>query len=255
MTWAEEHGAEEVSREGMQSTLNENALMTDDMDPFVLSHHVWGFLLHCLTGAAKQVFKSVAREDGLNVWRKLTLDINSRTDCIRHALRNQCQQVSQVGNNTQVWQAIADWETLYTKYREAGGSEMEFEDRRGQMLRILPKDLRRDAFRRLGEFRDVSAFKEWIREQFEYEKEWGVVDKSNTIHAKALETQLYGGAEREPEDNGDLEAFMVSWRITMRTSCLLCNNSSRSSCIIGEERELPKELPKEDRQMHSRAQR
>ena len=54
---------------------------------------------------------------------------------------------------------------------EAGGAAMEYEDRRGQMLRILPKDLRRDAFRRISEFKTVGDFNEWIREQLEYEKE------------------------------------------------------------------------------------
>ena len=64
LSWTEEHGAEEITRDMLLETLNENSLMTDDMDPTILSHHIWGFLLHCLTGAAKQTFKSVAREDG-----------------------------------------------------------------------------------------------------------------------------------------------------------------------------------------------
>ena len=102
LSWAEEHGAEEITKDKFNETLNENALMTDDMDPTILSHHIGGFLLHCLSGTAKQTFKSVAREDGFNVWRKLTMEINSRTDCIRHALRNQCRQVPQVSTNGHV---------------------------------------------------------------------------------------------------------------------------------------------------------
>ena len=87
---------------------------------------------------------------------------------------------------------------------------MEFEDRRGQILRILPKDLRRDAFRRLADFRDVSSLKEWIREQLEYEKEWGLVDKGNTVHAKVVDMN-HGAAEGpETPESGELEAFMAA---------------------------------------------
>ena len=151
--------------------------MTDDLNPTVVSHHVWAFLHHCLSGPAKQLFKNTARQDGLNTWRKLTLEINSRTERIRHRLRDRCQQVPQASSNAQVWRCIGDWETLYTEYLDAGGVEMHFEDRRGQLLRILPRDLRKDLFRKLSDFQSVAALKEWIREQLELEKNWADTDQ------------------------------------------------------------------------------
>ena len=80
------------------------------------------------------------------------------------------------GGNGTVWQAIADWETLYTEYLDAGGQPMEFEDRRGQMLRILPEGIRRDVFRRLNDFKTIADLKEWIQEQLELEKDWDAAD-------------------------------------------------------------------------------
>ena len=112
LTWAEQHGPAEITNEAIQQALQDNVLMTDDLNPVVVSHHIWAFLQHCLTGAGKQVFKATARQDGLNVWRKLTLEINSRTDCVRHALRNQCQQVAQASSNSGLWQSITNWESL-----------------------------------------------------------------------------------------------------------------------------------------------
>ena len=90
---------------------------------------------------------SASRQDGFNVWRQLCLEINSRTDCVRHHLRNKCQQVPQAPNNSHVWRAIADWETMYADYLDAGGAFMDYEDRRSQLLRILPMALRRDVLR------------------------------------------------------------------------------------------------------------
>ena len=139
LQWAERCGAQDISHEMVQRMKASGELMTDDFNPTVLSHHVWAFLHHCLSGAARQLYKNTARQDGLNIWRKLTLEINSRTECVRHRLRNRCQQVGQAANNAQVWRCIGDWETLYTEYLDAGGKEMEFEDRRGQFLRILPR--------------------------------------------------------------------------------------------------------------------
>ena len=40
---------------------------------------------------------------------------------------------------------------------------MEFEDRRGQFVRILPNELRKDVFRRLQEFHSIASLKEWTR--------------------------------------------------------------------------------------------
>ncbi len=167
---------------------------------------------HCLSGTARQTFKATARHDGLNVWRKLTLEINSRTDCVRHGLRNKCQQVTQASGLETVWQAIADWETLYTHYLDAGGAEMNFEDRRGQMLRILPKDLRRDVFRRLTDFKSIPDLKEWIREQLELEKDWDATDRS-APRPRAVGVVDHGGDEPSaavlgPTDE-DMEALLA----------------------------------------------
>ncbi len=178
LEWAEQQGAREITAEELHRVKMSGFLMTDELSPIVLSHHLWGFLQHCLSGSARQTLKNTGRHDGLNVWRKLTLEINSRTACVRQTLRNRCQRVAQAPNNGAVWQALADWDTLYREYLDAGGHVMDTEDRKGQMLRILPKELRRDVFRRMNDFRTIEDIKEWIREQLELEKDWDAADRS-----------------------------------------------------------------------------
>ena len=70
----------------IDAEVRDNAAMTE-MSPYILSHHVWGFLQHCLTGAARQTFENTDIRDGLNVWRQLVLEVNSQTACRRHGLR------------------------------------------------------------------------------------------------------------------------------------------------------------------------
>ena len=93
-----------------------------EINPTVLSHHMWGFLQHGLSGSARQTFKNTTRRDGSNVWRLLVLKVNSQTECRRYGLRDRVQMPAQVGCNAAVEKAIADWETTYTEYRESGGT-------------------------------------------------------------------------------------------------------------------------------------
>ena len=136
------------------------------------------------------------------------MEINSRTVVVRHSLRNQCQQVGQAQHASKVWQSISDWESLYVRYREAGGGAMEFEDRRGQLLRILPNDMRREAFRRLNDFKTLSSLKEWIREQLEYERDWGMLSKT-AIHAKAVEVEQHEAENYPKLSPYDVEALLA----------------------------------------------
>ena len=209
LQWAEKQGPREITIGMLQDIKAGGHLMTE-LDPVVLSHLVWAFLHHCLTGAARQVFKNTTRQDGLNLWRQLTLEINSRTECVRHRLRNKCQQPPQAANNRQVWQCLANWESLYNEYLDAGGSFMDFEDRRGQILQILPRDLRRDLFRRLNEFNSIGAVNECLRGQLELEKDWSELDQANS-KAKAvalMENDLVDTDDGEPEEH-DMEALLA----------------------------------------------
>ena len=90
LTWAEHQGATKIDDSSMSAMALGGGLMTE-ISPPVLSHHVWGFLQHCLSGSARQTFMNTARRDGFNVWRLLVLKINSQTDCRRLGLRDQAQ--------------------------------------------------------------------------------------------------------------------------------------------------------------------
>jgi hypothetical protein len=149
-----------------------------EMCPYILSHHVWGFLQHSLSGSARQTFKNTKRRDGLNVWRLLVLEVNSQTHCRRAGLRDRVQFQQQVTSIDHIRTAVAAWESVYNEYLEAGGPPMEFEDRRSQYLRILPTTLRREVFRELSDFKSMAEIKEWVRVQTELEREWEIDDAS-----------------------------------------------------------------------------
>ena len=162
LRWSEEQASTPITP-GLIDEHKRSGLAMTEVDPYVFNHHVWGFLQHCLTGTARQVFKRAKRQDGMNVWRELVLKINSKTECRQQMLRNKCQTQPQVNDNNRIEQAIADWEELYNQYIDAGGPEMCFGDRRGQLLRILPTDIRKDVFKNMQSMKSLDEIKEWIR--------------------------------------------------------------------------------------------
>ena len=86
---------------------------------------------------------------------------------------------------------------------------MDFEDRRGQLLQILPKEIRRDVFRRLNEFRDLGSLKEWIREQLELERNWSETDQAGRPKTVGLmEDDLQDNGGEEPEES-DMDALLA----------------------------------------------
>ena len=76
----------------------------------------------------------------------------------------------------QVRPALTEWELIYNAYLDAGGGEMSSEDRRGQLLRILPGDVRKEVFRRISDVKSIDDIREWIRIQAELEDQWDAED-------------------------------------------------------------------------------
>ena len=166
LTWAEREGSKAITREALRAGVP----LAVEIDPELLAHHIWGFLQHCLTQGALRTSRNAEKRNGLDVWRQLTLEINSRTDCREHGLRDRVQRPTQAADIKGIKNAIAVWETNYNEYLDAGGSEMFYKERRGQILRLLPSDLRKDLFKVMQEYTDLNQIKEWIRVQVELER-------------------------------------------------------------------------------------
>jgi hypothetical protein len=152
VSWVERQGSNEITEAKLTEVIMNGVLMTE-LNPFVFSHHLWGFSQHGLQGEARQVFKAERRQDGFNIWRVLTLEINSQTDCRRHGLRARVQNPPRAGDNQGIKKAFVDWSELYNEYLDAGGVAMDFEEHRTQILKILPKTVRLEIFKNLSSSR------------------------------------------------------------------------------------------------------
>ena len=75
---------------------------------------------------------------------------------------------------------------IATDFEVAGFTAMDFEERRTQLLKIFPKDMRRELFRRISDFKDLASSREWIRVQCELESEWAADDLSRAPRTKPV---------------------------------------------------------------------
>ncbi len=116
LNWAEQRGATEITREELVKGIG----LAVEMEADVLSHHVWGFLQHGLSHSALQTFRNTEKRNGLEVWRSLVLEINSRTDCRKHGLRDRVQRPAQAADNQSIKLAMGSWEASYNEYLDAG---------------------------------------------------------------------------------------------------------------------------------------
>ncbi len=199
--WAEEQGSRAITRDELRAGIP----VAVEMEPEVLAHHVWGFLQHCLTHSALRTFRNSEKRNGLEVWRQLTLEINSRTDCREHSLRDRVQRPQQATDLKGITHAIAAWETDYNEYRDAGGGEMFFKEQRGQILRLLPSGLRKDLFKVMHDYTSLSQIKEWIRVQVELEQEWAEEDRAQRGQPRRSQHVMVAEYdEEEPDEINEL---------------------------------------------------
>ncbi len=82
---------------------------------------------------------------------------------------------------------------------------MFFKERRGQILRLLPAELRKDLFKAMHEFTDLGQIKEWIRVQVELEQEWAEEDKTQRAGRRPI--HLAEPHESEDEEDEILALF------------------------------------------------
>ena len=87
---------------------------------------------------------------------------------------------------------------------------MDFEDRFGQVLRIFPKELRKEALKRLREFKSIAELTEWVRVHTEAERDCEQADRA--VRPRGAAAELLEPEENDTGANAvsleDMEALM-----------------------------------------------
>ena len=139
LDWAEKAGKTTISKydvERLQPYYSE--------DPLVVDHLLWAWLNSNLTGAAREIFCNVAESRGLEVWRRICLKINDRSEVRKDELYEKVRHPVGTKKYDEVAQVIENWDTNQRLYQEAGGDALPDDDKRRILKKMLP-DMIRDA--------------------------------------------------------------------------------------------------------------
>ena len=160
LDWAESFGAKHITL----ADVTDSGIMVDT-DLLDLANDIWGLLNINLQGNAHLAFTKVQESNGPEAWRQAVQPINSRTSTRRLDLRDKVNNPGTVHDMAHLMTHIDKWETTHQQFVRAGGRELEDEDRRAILLKMLPRDQRPHIIRQ--RFDDYEDMKEFLREQCE----------------------------------------------------------------------------------------
>ena len=106
--WIEKQGSTEVTTDMCYAALQAGTVKSE-VDPNIISYHIWGFLSPGMRGTAKQTFRQwdrVLDMSGFNVWRSLVLFIKPTAECKKFQLVRKVQHPTAVTNNNQVLKCL-----------------------------------------------------------------------------------------------------------------------------------------------------
>ncbi len=165
-----------------------------EVPPWILSRHVWGFLNVNLKDEAWEIFDNCPGGNGLEVWRRVLLDVAQKTQAERMRLEDSVLNPPKCKDESRIFISIERWEAAYKVYIEAGGEHMTEEKKIGAVLRMLPEVIRDKALWEYDNFDTVRKLQEWIRKKVKNVYSWHSPGKSP---ANVLEDDGIGDDERQ----------------------------------------------------------
>ena len=118
LKWAEDKQHETTTVEETK-TLQSRFMI--ESDPAHLSHHLWRYLNLNLTGDAKMILQNSEVGSGLDVWRKLMLEIVPLCAARRKSLRDVVWNPRPISSLATVKMSIEKWEGQIKEFKDAGG--------------------------------------------------------------------------------------------------------------------------------------
>ena len=167
LAWAEKFEGEEIS----ETTLHEIATMPGTvMSPPLmdsLNAQIWGFLSNCVAAEADTVFKGALDLQGLDAWRRILRYISHGHGIQLEQMRTDMKTVHlrPIKNLETVAIGIAEFELRLKEYGELGGTLPDEQEKKTDLLNILPAALRENLLWRATDPGPYIRFRDMVRSQ------------------------------------------------------------------------------------------
>ncbi len=161
LEWAEFEDMNTITSDRLQLAIG-NALTEEQV--MMADAAIWGFLSSALTNSAETIFKGAETLRGFDAWRRITRYIDHgrsiRLEELRRTVRT--MHMRPMKGLEHVEEGIAEFENLLRDYEDAGGTPFAEEEKKADLLAILPSELREhllwyvtDKGKTFAQFRDI----------------------------------------------------------------------------------------------------
>ncbi len=164
LEWIETEDREDITVERLRlavgSKLTDEQLMN-------LNAAIWGFLSGSLTGTAETIFKRSEILNGADAWRRIVRFIDhGRSIRLEHLRREvKTMHLKPIKDIEGVEEGIAEFENTLMEYEQAGGTANTDDEKKSDLLAILPSSLRENLLWQASDGGSFQKFRDMVLNQ------------------------------------------------------------------------------------------
>ena len=158
LRWAESFQHKEIT----QAQVKDCGLALD-VDPVQASQRIWTWLQLPLMGSGTPEldYNNAEALNGMEVWRCLAVPLASKSLPRRFALRDKVQNPKQCSSFAAVLEQLKTWQKDLVAYVAAGGAMPSDEDKRYQLMKMLPGNLSLEMRTKANDHQTLQGLKDW----------------------------------------------------------------------------------------------
>ncbi len=164
--WAEKSDMEIID-EGLfvRAVVRHDGMDKTQME--LVNSAIWGFLSGCLGGEAETMFKQAEMLNGIDAWRRVVRYIDHRRSIRLETLRDEVRalHLKPIKNVEGVAVGIAEFENKIREYEAAGGKQVDEDEKKNDLLKILPAEISSALLWRASEPGGYQLFRDMVVRQ------------------------------------------------------------------------------------------
>ena len=167
LTWAGKFEGESISHQLLMEIASKPGSSMTPMLLDSLNNQMWGFISNCVSSEADTIFKGADDLQGLDAWRRIVKYIDHGKSIKLEQMRREMktQHLKPIKNMESIAIGIAEFELRLKEYAEIGGSMPDDEEKKADLLNILPGALRESLLWRATDPGPYAKFRDMVLSQ------------------------------------------------------------------------------------------
>ncbi len=164
LEWAEEEELYEITEERFEEATRGTLVA---MQVQTLNAAIWGFLSGAVSGTAETMFKGASTLNGLDAWRRLARSVDHGRAMRLETLRREVKMIHlrPIPSLEKVAEGVAEFENVMNEYIQVGGTPTSPEEKKSDLLAVLPMELRETLLWRATDEGSFESFRDMVLTQ------------------------------------------------------------------------------------------